>query len=365
MKMLVCASEYYPHGSGIANVAYNVVEQLKKKGIECTVCSPTGPDIKIGSPKLIQNFGIIGLLYYWYKVSKNFETNDFDVIWMHNPFLLNGSPYKKCVVTLNSTYYGKMVNKLPPSNYNKVVSRIEKFCLNRMNQKAKFTAVGQGICNEMEDSGVNHKINYIPNGVNINKFKTTFNKNLLRKKLELPLESTIILSVGRLVELKRTKKMIEIFGKLQEKLPDITFVIAGDGELFESLVDYTEKYKIKNVNFLGHIKENLPDLYACSDYYITASKYEGGGPTLAIAEAMATGLPCIVSNIQNLKFIEDIDAGIVVDFDKTEEAINKINQYLQKDNSNHSQNAKKYSTNNLNWDLIANQYLEEFKQVCK
>ena len=49
MKILICTSEYYPQGSGIANVAYNVVEKLKKKGITCEVCSPVGPDIKLGS----------------------------------------------------------------------------------------------------------------------------------------------------------------------------------------------------------------------------------------------------------------------------------------------------------------------------
>ncbi len=32
MKILVCATEYPPTGSGIGNVAYNVVEQFKKKG---------------------------------------------------------------------------------------------------------------------------------------------------------------------------------------------------------------------------------------------------------------------------------------------------------------------------------------------
>ena len=30
MKLLVCTTEYFPYGAGIANVVYNVVEQLKK-----------------------------------------------------------------------------------------------------------------------------------------------------------------------------------------------------------------------------------------------------------------------------------------------------------------------------------------------
>ena len=50
MRVLICATEYYPNGSGIANVAFNVVRELESMGVECTVCSPTGPDIKLGDP---------------------------------------------------------------------------------------------------------------------------------------------------------------------------------------------------------------------------------------------------------------------------------------------------------------------------
>lgn len=82
MKLLVCTTEYFPHGAGIANVVYNVVKQLKGTGVECTVCSPTGPDIKLGSPALIQKTGIGGLLYYWYQVSRYFKDNNYDAVWL-------------------------------------------------------------------------------------------------------------------------------------------------------------------------------------------------------------------------------------------------------------------------------------------
>ncbi|MDP3012641.1 MAG: hypothetical protein Q8M92_00270, partial [Candidatus Subteraquimicrobiales bacterium] len=63
MKLLICASEYpLDYSAGVGNVAYNVVEQLKKKGIDCIVCSPNG-DIKLGNSRMIERFGIIGLLY--------------------------------------------------------------------------------------------------------------------------------------------------------------------------------------------------------------------------------------------------------------------------------------------------------------
>ena len=91
MKLLVCTQEYPPrYSSGIGNVAYNVVEQLQKMGVHCTVCSPTGPSITLGSCSMIQRYGILGLLYYWQQVAKYFKerTDDYDVAWLHNPLAI-------------------------------------------------------------------------------------------------------------------------------------------------------------------------------------------------------------------------------------------------------------------------------------
>ena len=42
MKLLVCTPEYPPdYSAGIGNVVYNVVEHLKKIGVECAVCPLT------------------------------------------------------------------------------------------------------------------------------------------------------------------------------------------------------------------------------------------------------------------------------------------------------------------------------------
>ncbi len=94
MKLLICTTEYFPHGAGIANVVYNIVEQLKGKGFECTVCSPTGPDIELGSWGLIEKAGVLGLLNYWHQVSRYFKGNDFDAAWLQNPFIVTKNPFQ-------------------------------------------------------------------------------------------------------------------------------------------------------------------------------------------------------------------------------------------------------------------------------
>jgi glycogen synthase len=96
MRILVCTTEYPPSfSSGIGNVAYSVVEQLKNHGVEFTICSPLNADIKLGNIRVIQYFGILGLLHYWFAVSKYFKKSDYDMVWLDNPLFLFKNPFKK------------------------------------------------------------------------------------------------------------------------------------------------------------------------------------------------------------------------------------------------------------------------------
>ena len=371
MKLLVCTSEYPPeYSAGIGNVAYNVVEQLKKTGVKCTVCSPNA-DIKIGNSRMIEKSGILGLLYYWHQVSKYFKNraDDYDLVWLHNPLFIRNNPFKSSVVTMHATAYGQIIHRIYPLHfhiYKKISSLIERYCLNKMNEKARFTAVSTQVCKELEEIGISkQKITYISNGVDTKLFKPSASddKKSLRKKFGIPEEDLIILSLGRLTEAKQPQKLIEVFSLIEKEIKDVTLVIAGKGELLGKTKDFVKQKKLNNVIFLGYVdhEKEAPDLYACSDYYIMASKYEG--QPLTLLEAMASGLPCIASNIPNLRLVEDANCGIMVDFNDVEKAAKRIITYLEGVNSEHSKNARGYAVKNLDWKIIAGRYLEEFKKI--
>jgi 1,2-diacylglycerol 3-alpha-glucosyltransferase len=368
MKLLVCTTEYFPHGAGIANVVYNVVKQLKGTGVECTVCSPTGPDIKLGSPALIQKTGIGGLLYYWYQVSRYFKDNNYDAVWLQNPFILTGNPFKRCLVTMHSTYYGSStrgIGSLPFHLYKSLVAHVERYCLTRMPPNTLFTGVGKPVCEELEKIGIaRNRIIYIPNGVDTRQFRPSPDKKLLRKKFGIPEDDIVLLSVGRLTHQKQPHTLIEVFSHLEKELGDVTLCIAGKGELLEETKDPCRENGIAKGSFPGYVDDqDLPDLYACADYYIMTSKYEGGMP-LTLAEAMASGLPCIVSDIPNLAIVKDADCGTIVDFTDLSVALNDILDYLKLDHHSHGVNARNFATSSLDWEIIVEDYLRALKDIC-
>jgi glycosyltransferase involved in cell wall biosynthesis len=369
MKLLVCTTEYFPHGAGIANVVYNIVEELEDMGVRCTVCSPTGPDIKLGDRALIQKTGLGGLLDYWHQVSRHFKGNDYDATWLQNPFIVTDNPFRRCLVTMHSTYYGSSthgVGNLPFHLYKSFVARVERYCLTRMPPDTLFTGVGQPVCDELKKIGIpGDRITFIPNGVNIRQFRPWSGKKMLREKFGIPGDDAVLLSVGRLTYQKRPLTLIEVFSHIEKELEDVTLCIAGKGELLEKARDLAREKGLRKVLFLGYVDErDLPDLYACADYYIMASMYEGGMPPLTLAEAMAAGLPCIVSDIPHLRIVKDADCGIVVDFNDLPAASADIQDYLGADHPDHALNTRECATRSLDWNIIAGEYLRIFKDMC-
>ena len=95
------------------------------------------------------------------------------------------------------------------------------------------------------------------------------------------------------------KKNLETLIKVARKMPDLSFVVAGDTTLhrsyYESLLAVIDKYQVHNVTFLGHVdRPALGKLYSESMVFFLPSKHEQFG--LVFAEAMSYGLPVVAPN---------------------------------------------------------------------
>jgi glycosyltransferase involved in cell wall biosynthesis len=97
---------------------------------------------------------------------------------------------------------------------------------------------------------------------------------------------------------------IKAFSKVSEKHPDIKLCIVGKkGWNFDESLEAPKKYRIENkVQFLGPIPDiKLKPLLDSSAGFVNFSLDEGFGLTLI--EALSSGIPCAVSNIQAFKEI--------------------------------------------------------------
>jgi len=117
-------------------------------------------------------------------------------------------------------------------------------------------------------------------------------------------------SVGRLAPIKGMERLIRAWVRVFEMKPDARLVIAGDGEEREKLEKMCGESGIaNNVCFAGW-SDPVPYL-AASRCFALLSHNEGMGRV--VVEAMAAGLPCVVSDVCGLKELVTRDCGAVVD----------------------------------------------------
>ena len=139
--------------------------------------------------------------------------------------------------------------------------------------------------------------------------------------------------------------------------------ILGRGEKLENLIDSFKISDIVQLNnpILGEEKERV--LLNCR-FFIQTSRVEG--MPMGILEAMAYGIPCLVTEGTTLgDIIRDNNAGWTA---KTNS--NDVSEMILKaieDSSNYnviSQNARKVIEQNFCWDRISEHTILEYKSIC-
>ena len=142
------------------------------------------------------------------------------------------------------------------------------------------------------------RVEYIPGvGIDLEKFNSVeVDRDLKHKELGLPKGAFVVLSVGELNKNKNHEVVIRAIAKID--IPDIHYIVCGEGQLKGYLRDLSEDLGIKNrVHLLG-FRNDIAEICKISDLFAFPSYREGLG--LAALEAMACGLPLITSNVHGI-----------------------------------------------------------------
>lgn len=116
----------------------------------------------------------------------------------------------------------------------------------------------------------------------------------------IPDNSVILFSVGELNENKNHKVIVEALGLIKKQRPDLYrrlyYLIAGEGRNREVIEDIALKKGVgSHVRLLGFVGQ-IEEIMRAVDIFLLPSRREG--LNVSLMEAMASGLPCIVSDIR-------------------------------------------------------------------
>lgn len=138
-------------------------------------------------------------------------------------------------------------------------------------------------------------VELIKNGIDLDKFNSaTVDKSEFKEELNLPNDSFVIGNVARFEDQKNHLFLIDVFHEVTKLNKNAFLLLVGDGSL---RIDIEEKAKslgvYNNIRLLG-VRKDIPNLMKLMDVFVFPSKYEGLG--IAIVEAQAAGLRCVVSD---------------------------------------------------------------------
>ena len=154
------------------------------------------------------------------------------------------------------------------------------------------------------------KIFAIHNGIDISKFTppTPDEIAIARRELKLPNNTRII---GTLARLDPQKGMPYLLRALAQVPGDWRAVIAGDGALRDELEYLSDQLGLtQRVSFLGFCDQPARVL-AALDVFVLPSEWESFG--LAPIEAMATGLPVVITRVGGMsELLIDGESGAFV-----------------------------------------------------
>lgn len=173
------------------------------------------------------------------------------------------------------------------------------------------------------------QIEYVPGvGIDLNKFNTEpCDCSDLQEKVGCGKGELLLLSVGELTPNKNHETVIRALSAMKRK--DIHYVIAGQGERMEQYKQLIENLRMQdNVHLLGYCNE-CDRWYKAADAFIFPSFREG--LSVSLMEAMASGLPCIVSRIRGNTDLIDENGGIYIEPASMNSIIYALNKILTRD----------------------------------
>ena len=122
----------------------------------------------------------------------------------------------------------------------------------------------------------NKQVYLLNNAIDLEKF--SYNEELRdnkRRELEIDKDTLVIGHIGRFVEQKNHKFLIDIFNEIYKKNNNSVLLLAGQGPLMQEIKEKVSELSLDaSVRFLGQ-RNDANELYQAFDVFLLPSLYEG------------------------------------------------------------------------------------------
>jgi glycosyltransferase involved in cell wall biosynthesis len=193
------------------------------------------------------------------------------------------------------TFHGHLLHGYFSGALTQLVILIEKFFAART---SVLIAIGTKVKDDLLDAGIGRSEKYrvffpgLPAPKAISKIDA-------QGELGISSQTLYITFVGRLTQIKRPDRLLDVAKECKERGLDLRFLVAGEGELFEDSKARAMSEEL-NVTFFGWRKD-IDQIFAASDIAILTSDNEG--IPLTLIQAAQAALPIVATNVGSISDI--------------------------------------------------------------
>jgi glycosyltransferase involved in cell wall biosynthesis len=131
-----------------------------------------------------------------------------------------------------------------------------------------------------------------------------------RKELGLNENANYCAFIGRITQIKRPDRFLDVVAEIKSRGIDLHFIVAGAGELFEYCQNRVSAENLP-VTFLGW-REDIEVVLAAADFVLLTSDNEG--TPLSLIQAGMVGIPVVATNVGSTnEIVVNSETGLLTD----------------------------------------------------
>ena len=155
--------------------------------------------------------------------------------------------------------------------------------------------------------------------------------------------------------------VLRAFAIIQQRFPDASLKVAGDGPCREALQKLAAELKLRNVDFVGTVpRAAMAELYNEADCFLNGSRIDN--QPLSILEAFASGLPVITTNAGGIPdVVTDGVTALMVEMDDHEALAGSAIALIEQPELAHRLiNAGRNECRRYTWEAVRHEWLKAY-----
>lgn len=228
------------------------------------------------------------------------SSENYDIIHIQTPFVAHYLGVRlsrvlaiPCVETYHTFFEEYLHHYIPfvPKTVTRFVAN--RFSRHQGNNLDGMVVPSNPMLKVLKSYGITTHTEVIPTGIEPESF-VPGDRAAFRAKHGIPQDRPVILFVGRVAHEKNIGFLLKVVDRIRHEIPNILFLIAGEGPASKSLGQEVRDLRInENVAFVGYFDRHkeLNSCYRAADVFVFSSRTETQG--LVLLEAMAQGVPVV------------------------------------------------------------------------